>query len=122
MKVGEVTIWVSPLSYDQKVSLSTQTKMVSGHETVDAVKVAFLCLKYSIKEIDGIKNSDGSDYSVALDASGVATDECISELMQMDYAPNIVTACSLLVGKIEAHDVDGVTIDLSGVKQAKKKG
>lgn len=122
VEVGGLKFWLSPLSYSQRIAIADATKMQSGVEVIDSRKIAFLSVKFSVKEVEGIKNADGSDYSLEFDADGCLSDDCVSELMNLDSCPKLVTAASLLIREIKEHEIEGVKIDLKGVKNSKKKG
>jgi len=119
--MGEVTIWVSPLTYEQKISLASSTKVVSGQEVIDNVSVALKSLKYSIKDVTGLTGFDGQPYELSFDADGTLTDECVSDLMQLDNAGSLATVCYKLADRIDNHEVDGVSVNLSGAVKAQKK-
>lgn len=121
IEIGDVKFWVSPLNFEQKTALAAQVKMVSGVEQPDSVKIAYLAVKYSVKEIEGVKSSDGSNYQLEFMGDGALTDECVSELLQLEHSPLLVTACSHLIGAIKDHNIPGVKIDIKSVKSVKKK-
>jgi hypothetical protein len=119
--IGDAKFWVSPLSYEQKIQLAGQTKIKAGEEVSDPVKAALLTLKFSVKEVEGLKCADGSDYHAELDPSGILTDACVSEIFQLETAIPLVTACTALAGSVKEHDIPGVKIDMQGVRVGKKK-
>jgi hypothetical protein len=74
VEIGELRFWISPLSYGQKMDLSNCSSVVSGEQKIDGVKFASLLLKYSIKEIEGLTNFDGTEYKLSFDK------ECIQPI------------------------------------------
>lgn len=120
VKIDDLTFWVAPMSFAEKLALNQAVKTTGGVEVMDAAKVAFLTIKFSVKEVEGIKLPDGSDYPLSFDASGALTDDCVSELLQIDTSPKLVTACGLLTREIKEHSIKGVKIDLKGVRPGKK--
>lgn len=125
VKFAGVTVWVSPLSYQQKSHVLAQTKIVKGEEIQDHGQMVFLAVKYAVKEIQGLVDSSGSPYELAFDSDGTLTDACASDLMQMDAHPKLILACSHLMNGIKEYEIEGVEIDLSKVKpgdQPQKKG
>jgi len=119
--MGKVTFWVAPLSFHAKIEMESCTKLVAGVEVLDQVKRSYTCLKYSLKEVEGLKLSDGSEYELSFDPSGCLTDECVNEVMQADTSAALQLACISLVSSVEAHKIKGVEIDLGAVRPAKKK-
>lgn len=122
LKFGEIKVWISPLSFEQKTNILAATKMKSGVEVSDPSKQTFLSLKYGVKEIEGLKNPDGSDYRLELDENGVLTDECLSDLIDLEYFPKLSEICIKLINGVKALDkIEGVEVDLTQVKSTKKK-
>lgn len=122
VEVGGLKFWLSPLTYAQRIEIADATKMQSGVEIADTRLIAFLSIKFSVKEVEGLKNADGSDYILSVDSNGSLSDECVSDLMNLDLCPKIVSAASALMREIKEHEIEGVKIDLKGVKDSKKKG
>jgi len=126
LKIGKITIWVSPLAALQKAELLTCTKMKGGQEVVDAPKMALLTLKHSIKDITGLngaKYSDGSKISLTFDDDGSLDDDSLTAVMQiLDYPKITAVAAQLLTSGIDSIDVPGVKVDTSGIVHSKKKG
>lgn len=121
VKMGEVTIWVSPFSYEQKVKLSQATKLVSGEEVMDAGKVALLSLKFSVKEVEGLVDTDGQPYELSFDADGTLTEECVGDLMQLDNSGSLAAICYKLSLQIKDHEAPGVVVKTSETRKSKKK-
>lgn len=120
VKIADVTFWVAPLSWGQKQEILNCKKLSGGVEVDDNIMRTYLTLKFSIKQIDGLKNFDGTDYVLELGPDGNMTEVGMSDLMQIDQFPKLITTCAELVGKIRDIDADGVTVDLKQVRLAKK--
>jgi hypothetical protein len=120
VEIGEVKFWLSPLSYSQKVVLAELYQMKAGVEHQDTHRAVLLSIKYSVKGVEGIKQSDGSDYALSFDADGTLSDQCVQELLGIDQAKQLVDACQYLSLVIKEHQIEGVRIDLAGVKDSKK--
>lgn len=93
VKLGELTFWIAPLSVDAKGRLLTFSKRVSGEERDVAMEGAAAALKLSVKGVDGLKLADGSPYECEFDEQGNLTDDCVSELMQLDCAAPLTRLC-----------------------------
>jgi hypothetical protein len=102
--------------------LLTLYKQSGGTEISDPMKIAVETLRSSLKSVDGIEYADGSMFQVELDESGNASEESISELLQIDGIDKLVTVCSSFAMKeIKSLQLEGVEIDLSQVRSVKKK-
>ena len=110
VKLGTVTVWISPLSWGHKQEILNCKKLEGGVEVDDAMKRVFLTLKYSMKSVDGLTNPDGSPYVLTLDTAGNASEDAISDLMQMDGFATLIKICATLMGEIKDLEVDGVKV------------
>lgn len=93
VKIGGLTFWLSPLSVDQKARLAHLTRRVSGVDEEDTLRYAHLALKLSLKGLDGAQDSSGSEYSLSFDPEGCLTDECASEVLQLDGYDKLIALC-----------------------------
>jgi hypothetical protein len=118
--IGELKVWVSPLSLDQKMRLRNLINQSAGEENT-SFAFALELLRLSVKQVEGVKAGDGSDYELDFGADGYLTDECVKELIQLGQCPQLITACGLLYQEIKEHQLEGVQFDLKGVKSVKKK-
>lgn len=95
--------------------------MKAGVEEVDAPKWVFSSIKFSVKSVEGIQNADETPYELSFDPDGALSDECVSEILGLDLSAKLVTACSLLSREIKEHEIPGVSIELKGLVNSKKK-
>lgn len=121
VEIGSIKVWVGPLTFGQKMQLQECVKMKAGKEIQDSTRIAYLTIKFAVKSIEGVTLPDGSPYSVSLGSDSALSDESVDELLQLNDAPSIVRACSLLAREIKEHEIPGVKIDLKNVKDGKKK-
>ena len=121
IQIGEIRFWVSPLSYEQKIRLSELTKLKGGKEVIDQPRVVAHCLKFSLKEVEGLTLADGSPYVLEFDPDGSLSDASVSELLQMEKAPKLMDAVASLANEIKEWSIPGVKIDLKSVRPAAKK-
>jgi hypothetical protein len=118
--MGEVKVWISPLTFAQKAALGAATVLRGGKEVTDGFKAAMLSLKYSVKEIEGVQGADGNPYELDFESDGTLTDDCANELFQLECSPLLVKACAKMSNGL-SDEIEGVTIDVKGVKSVKKK-
>lgn len=90
VKIGELTFWLSPLSMDQKAKIEGNRKLVSGVEEENALEGARLAIKFSVKALDGVECANSEPYVLEFDPDGALTDECVSEIMNLDGAEKLV--------------------------------
>lgn len=121
VEIGSIKVWVGPLTFGQKVQLQECVKLKAGKEVVDATRIAYLTIKFAVKSVEGISLPSGAPYEVSIGPDGTLTDDCASEILQLDDAAKLVTACSMLAREIKDHEIPGVKIDLKNVKDGKKK-
>jgi len=95
VKVGELTFKISPLTFEQKCEI--QNVLMAG-TAISVLKASKLSIKYAVKDIEGLENSDGSKYEVKFDEVGLA-DETVDDLSNTEISDSLNYMCiSLLNG------------------------
>lgn len=122
VKLGEVTFWLGPISHEQRTKIFSFVKPEGSPEKTDHVALSNTALRFSIKGIEGVEYPDGSPYQLSFDSDGGVSDECLSELMQLEAMPKIIALCSqFLTQGFGNGSVEGVEIHIGGLKVAEKK-
>lgn len=121
VEIGDVKFWVSPLSYGQKMELASCSTMVSGEQKIDGPRFATLLIKFSVKEVEGITNFDGTPYELQFDKDGTLSQECLDEILQIEQSPGLLKAATHLFTSMTDYELDGVKIDMKAVKNVSKK-
>lgn len=121
IEIGEVKFWVSPLSYGQKMELASCSSTVSGEQKIDGQKFATLLMKFSIKEVEGITNFDGTPYVISFDKDGTLSQDSLDELLQIEQSASVLKAATHLFTSMSDYEVDGVKIDMKQIKNVSKK-
>jgi hypothetical protein len=122
VKIGAATFWIAPLSWGDKARLLSLFKQSAGVELIEPLRAAVETIRVSLKAVDGVQYSDGTEFDCKIDENGCISDEAISELMQVDGIDKLVTVCSMFAMKeINQLELAGVEIDLSKVQSLKKK-
>lgn len=103
VKVGELVISVSPLNRYQKAKVQDLT--MQGKD-IDA---AYEALRSGIKGVEGLYDINGEPYGLKLDDNKELTDECIDDLMNLEFAPELVTVCVQLLNGIPKDFVNPTT-------------
>lgn len=117
LKIDELTVEISPLTFDQKCDI--QAVILAGGSTA-IVKASKLAVKYGVKSIKGLENSDGSEYQVKMDAHGVS-DDTIDDIGNTESFNKFAAVCmSLLNGMPKSFDNPNTGEKLDGVSFTKK--
>lgn len=118
VKVDDLTINVSPLTFEQKMQV--QSEILKGG-TAGAMRGAALACRYAVKSIKGIENGDGSEYEVKTDG-GLVTPECWDDLQNVKECSKLITICLNLINGVPDEFVDPETKKrLAGVSIIREK-
>jgi hypothetical protein len=117
VKIDEVTVSISPLTYEQK--LEAKILVAEGRAKRDARMLTsglIYLLKNSVKEVEGLENADGSKYELSFEADQkTLTQECISDLFNIKLHEKLVMVCTNLIGVIPTEFVDDSGKPIEGV-------
>lgn len=91
-KIGEVTFTCAPLNKDQKMEITSSFIEKGKDQKFNLAKAQQLYLKYSIKGISGVEDFHGNKYELSFDENGNLTDDCLSEILQIEQNPKLLTA------------------------------
>ena len=92
IKIGKTVFIIAPLNQMQKIEISECIKINAGGEEVyDLSRAQVLLVKYGLKGIEGVKDSDGIDYKLRFE-NDVLTDECISEIFTLEERAEYLSA------------------------------
>ena len=98
VKIGGIEFKVSPLTYNQKMTISSCVKTVSGKDIFDSAKAAYHAIRFCLKEVSGLKNSKG-DYALEFDENDILTEKCLDDIMNIEAREKLsMVALSLLTG------------------------
>lgn len=123
VKIGAVTFWLSPLTYGQRTELfSVASKAKESKEMADQILLAKTTIRFSLKDIDGVEQGDGSPFKLEFDPSGMLTEACFDDLMQLEAISSLVKVAGkfAMEGIHEISNIDGVEVDLTKVRSLKK--
>ena len=121
INIDDVVVTVSPLTIEQKTEV--QALMAEGRIKGDyamLTKGIVKVIKYSVKDIDGLENADGSKYKVELD-NGVLSQETIENIFNIELHTKLTLVCSSLVGSFPTSFRDSNGEPLEGVSFAKSE-
>lgn len=109
-KVGELEIKISPLSVHNKSILHDfMTKGRNGDQKA-LIDGSSFALKASLKEVTGLEDIDGKPYTLSFDDSGLVTDACIDDLLNIEESTKLISLCSLLIAGIPSNLPPGISL------------
>lgn len=114
LKVGPITVKISPLTIAQKAEV--QSLMLEGQKASDIVKLnaaMILALRYCLKEVNGLEDTNGP-YSLVIE-DGMVSEACADDLTNLEFSPSLLKACAAFVNSIPK------TLDIDGVEFLEKK-
>lgn len=117
IKIDDITVKIAPLTLQQKSEV--QRMMLEGQKAGDIQKLndsMILAIKYCLKDMKGVQDSEGNEYALEFD-SGMVTDSCVNDLMNMELSPSLLKVCAGFVAGIPKNfDIEGVSIVSNGKK------
>lgn len=99
-KIGEIIVKIAPLSRHQKNEV--QKMMTKGQDKKDLMLLndaIMLAISYCVKGISGVFDANNEPYQLEFD-EGVLTEECISDLLNMEESKQLIQLCSEFVNGI----------------------
>lgn len=121
IKIDDITVVIRPLSVHEKTEI--QEAALAGRikgDIKEATRSVVLALKYAVQDIKGIVDSDGNQYKLQTEG-GMLTDECVSDLMNLEMSRKLVMVCSSLANGIKTEFTDERGEAIEGVELIKKE-
>lgn len=116
-KIDDLEVAIRPLSYGEKMGLQQSMIKASQGDMAMAMDAVVETVKLALKEIKGIKNSDGSDYTLEFTPEGKVTDDCIDELLNLPHRDKLTLLCSAFLNGVPTKVVNPQTGEaIEGVK------
>ncbi len=116
VKIDTITVKLAPLSVDQKTEI--QQAMLIGRAKSDmkeATKGIVLALKYAIKGVDGLEDSDGNPYKLKFE-DDILSQESIDDLLNLEIAGKLSMVCAGMMNGIPKSFTDTEGDALVGVQ------
>lgn len=111
IKIGDIEFKISPLSFQNRSEIQSLLVLAQGGDMNKAVEGSFLAIKYALKGIKGVENFDGTPYELSFDSDGTLTDDCVSEVLNLECFPKLAAlAVALINGVPDKTDLEGVTL------------
>lgn len=121
IKLGEISVEVSPMSGKEKVEMGGFSTWKEGKLITDKPRQEHFIIKHTVKNILGVTDTRGEDYKLSFDGN-VLTDDCADEVLGLlastwfpvatvQLAQNSLGA---VINPITGKALDGVEIALKG--------
>jgi hypothetical protein len=120
VKIEDLSIFISPLSYHQKMELQDLMVKAAAGDMDAAMKAIVKALKVTLKDIRGVVtvNENNEDVPYVLEfQDGEVTDDCINDLLNMPVSNKITAVCTSLLGGVpdkilgpDGKPLEGVSI------------
>jgi hypothetical protein len=106
IKWKDIEVIISPLTFLQKSEIANTQKIQGGNHVSDTALQAFLTIKYCVKEVNGVKCHDDTDYKIVLENNALTDDQC-SEVISLLQSTVLVGAIAQVAsGSLEIKGVD----------------
>lgn len=115
IKHDGVSVFVAPMSKEQKAQVSSCVKMFAGKEIADYEAIGIKTIQFSVKSIKGIKGYDNKDYELSFDGDCLSED-CAYELLGAFSSTPIVGAISQVVAQ-NLSPIDGIEFKVKSEKK-----
>jgi hypothetical protein len=118
VKIDDVVITLAPLSLSEKTDI--QQAMLAGRANgnlKEATRGIQLALKYGIKGISGVEDSDGP-YVLQFEGEHL-TDACVDDLLNMEITNKLALVCMSLAVGVPTEFTDENKQPLAGVEIVK---
>ena len=122
-KIGDITLWVSPITWGEKSNLLRFHAVGGGETRIDETALLLETLRLSIRRVDGFEGtfSDGSKATLELDDKGLLTQEAIEILVRVIGIAPISKLSSAVISDALSDKIEGWDINLTLVDNSKKK-
>lgn len=126
IEIAGITLKLSPLTFAQKGEIHACSVLNGGVEEKDTIKMTFLAVKYTVKEIKGIIDSSGEEYQLEFEGDVLSSD-CVNDLLNLEIASEVgISALNFLNGVPTQirdqfqNNLKGVSLTLPGDDVKKK--
>lgn len=119
LKIDNIEVTISPLSLHEKTEIQQMMIEAKARGNIGSLTGSIVkAMKYSIKGISGLIDSDGNKYQLDFDENKNVSDESIDDLMNIELGEKLQMVCSSLLGGIPKSFVDDKGQPLAGVEWA----
>ena len=121
VKVDDLSVFISPLSYHQKMSLQVLMLKAANNDMNAAMEAVVCALKMSIKDIKGLQVDDeGTEYQLEFSGDEVS-DECINDLLNLPCSNKLSAICTSLLAGVPDKILGPDGMPIEGISFVKPK-
>lgn len=121
-KIDDIEITIRPLSYGEKMSLNQDMVKAAQGDLTKAMDTVVSSVKLALKDVRGLKNIDGSDYTLQFDESGNVSQESIDDLLNLPHSNKLTAVCSALLNSVPTQILDPNTgLPIEGIEMVVQK-
>lgn len=127
IKVDQISVFISPLSFQQKMEIQDYMSKAAMGDMDSAMKAVRTAVKFCVKDIKGVTDQNNEPYKLEFQDDKHLSDNCVDDLLNMPVASKISAICTSLMGGVpekildhEGKELEGVSIVKSESKRAKK--
>ena len=100
LKVDDLEIVIGPLSIHQKASVE-EVNASSG-----LIKASIEAMKYAIKDIKGLQDSEGNDYELQREEDGSLAEETLNDLFNLENSYKLIAISLNLLNNVPDEFID----------------
>lgn len=117
--------YLAPLTMAQKAEIKDCRQLKGGVMVLDGLKASALAVKYSLKDVEGLEDSDGQTFKLEFtdNTQDALTDDCVESLLNAEVSTVLMLACSNLIHQVYSKLTypDGIEIPNVEVEVGVKK-
>lgn len=88
LKVDDIVVHLSPLSYLEKAMVEEEVRKGT---TIALTTAAAMAVKYAVKGVENVFLPGGEEFFVELDEEGKLTDQCVSDLLNLQMYDKLIS-------------------------------
>jgi hypothetical protein len=108
-KLGELTVWISPLSLADKAELHQLMSKVEQGDQLALIQGSAFAIKSAVKRIEGLTTQDDTPYELEMDGDKLS-DQSTDDLMNIDESNKLISLCAQLIGGMPKQLPEGVSL------------
>lgn len=122
IKIGEIVFTVSPMTRKQKAHIiAMSTSRDRGEDVANMYESTFLYIKYCVKSVKGIKDSNGDDYKLKFDEDGGLSDRSADALLNINVSSPLLSYLENFMIAIPDKPIDAFGKVIKGIEILKPK-
>lgn len=105
VKIDDITVKISPLSYLQKLEIQDHMIAAASGDMKSAMLGAAKAIKYSVKDIEGVQDYHGNKFELSFDEQGYLQEECVDNLLNLSQNNKLITVCAAFINGLPEGDL-----------------